>query len=136
MSAKKKAIIAIIVGAVIGAVIGIYMMTYVRQYGEMIGESQTGLTVQSFLMVPCCMLYAFGYAFGWKRCKGFLAGAAKVSADISFFYLIVHLITGKGIGKGLFIAMFVFSFAVGVVWVPGVVYGIKDLMHERQGACA
>ena len=78
MSAKKKAIIAIIVGAVIGAVIGIYMMTYVRQYGEMIGESQTGLTVQSFLMVPCCMLYAFGYAFGWKRCKGFLAGAAKV----------------------------------------------------------
>ena len=80
MSAKKKAIIAIIVGAVIGAVIGIYMMTYVRQYGEMIGESQTGLTVQSFLMVPCCMLYAFGYAGVFA---GFSASGVKYSSGIA-----------------------------------------------------
>ncbi len=131
MSAKKKAIIAIVIGAVIGVAVMIYLVT---NAGDMPGVSERDMMLQGVLMIPCFMLYAFGYAFGWNRCKGFLAGAAKVSADIGFFSLIVHMITGKGLGKGLMISMIVFCFAIGVIWLPGLVFGIKDLISERKGA--
>lgn len=133
MSAKKKAIIAIIIGAVIGVAMMIYLVT---NASEMSGVSEKDMMLQGVLMIPCFMLYAFGYAFGWKRCKGFLAGAAKVSADIGFISIIGHMITGKGLGRGLMISMFVFCFAIGIIWLPGVVFGIKDLISERKGAYA
>lgn len=62
-------------------------------------------------MIPACMMYAFG----WKRCKGFVAKTAKVSADVAFVSIIVHLLSGKGLGRGLMIAIFVFGFAVDIV---------------------
>lgn len=129
MTAKKKTIIALAVGFVIGAAFCVLMMMSASASGmEMGAAAGMGL-----VYIPAMMLYAFGYAFGWKRCKGFLAKAAKVSADVAFFAILVQLITGRGLGKGLMIAMFVFSCAIGIIWIPGVVWGIKQLITERKG---
>lgn len=127
MSAKKKSIIAIIVGAVLGSGFAFYMYDVMSQSSTV---SQSEILPQCLVMIPCFILYAFGYAFGWKRCKGFVAKAAKVSADIAFFSMIIQLISGKGLGRGLMLSMFVFCFAIGIVWLPGVVWGIMQLIAE------
>lgn len=132
MSAKKKTIIALIVGAVLGVVFAVFEIQQLSGYEDVVGMSRSDILAQSLIMIPCFMLYAFGYAFGWKRCKGFVAKAAKVSADVTFMYLIVQLITGKGFGKGIIIAMLIFSFAIGIVWLPGIVFGIKELITEHK----
>lgn len=129
MTAKKKTIIALIVGAVLGIVICVGALASLSKSGM---ELSSEYVMTGLLYIPAMMLYAFGYAFGWKRCKGFIAKAAKVSADIAFISIIVQLIVGKGLGKGLMIAMLVFSFAIGIVWMPGVVWGIQQLIAEHK----
>ncbi len=131
MTAKRKTIIALIVGAVLGTVIcAVLISSFLNSGTELTSEA----VITCLFYIPAMMLYAFGYAFGWKRCKGFIAKAAKVSADIAFISIIVQLILGKGLGKGLMIAMLVFSFAVGIVWIPGVVWGIQQLIAEHKKA--
>lgn len=131
MTAKKKTMIALIVGTIIGC-----FMAASAYYGmtntNVNSVSTTDSTITCIAYIPCCMLYAFGYAFGWKRCKGFIARAAKISADVAFLTIIVKLITGRGLGRGLFIAMFIFMFAVGVVWIPGVIWGVNALYVEHR----
>ena len=131
MTAKKKMIISLGVGAVIGVAICVYLLIMFSASGTQLPSGAIGTCI---MYIPAMMLYAFGYTFGWKRCKGFMSKAAKVSADVVFISIIVHLITGKGLGKGLLIAMFVFSCAIGIVWVPGVVWGIKQLIAEHKEA--
>lgn len=132
MTAKKKGIVSLIVGAVLGvifAIVELYSLGDAVSAGQM---TWSELIVQAVVMVPCFMLYAFGYAFGWKKCKGFVASMAKVGADVAFFYIIVQLITGKGLGKGLIIAILIFSFSIGIIWIPGIVIGIKQILSERK----
>lgn len=136
MKAKKKAMVAIIVGAVLGALFAFFQFQQMGEYARSAGQSQGEWILRCLIMIPLFMLYAFGYAFGWKRCKGFLAGAAKVSADVAFFTIIFHIITGKGFGKGMLLAIFILCIAVSVVWLPGVVFGVKDLISERRQAYA
>lgn len=135
MTAKKKTVKALIIGAIIGCLVGVAAYNSMTT-AEVNPVSTTDALLTCIVYIPCCMLYAFGYAFGWKRCKGFIAAAAKISADVAFFAIIVKLITGKGLGKGLFIAMFIFMFAVSIVWLPGVVWGIKALYVEHRDGTA
>lgn len=79
-----------------GVVFAVFEIQQLSGYEDVVGMSRSDILAQSLIMIPCFMLYAFG----WKRCKGFVAKAAKVSADVTFMYLIVQLITGKGFGKG------------------------------------
>lgn len=129
MTAKKKTIIAVTLGAVLGIAMAIFMYINMSTAGE-INNSEDYLGI--VVIIPVFMLYAFGYTFGWRRCKGFVAGATKLSADVAFIYLIVHIITGKGLTKGLFIAMFILMAAISVVWLPGVIWGIQALITEKR----
>ena len=132
MTAKKKAIVALIVGAVLGVLYAIFDLQYLGEFARNAGRPQTELVWQCLAMIPFFMLYAFGYAFGWKRCKGFLSGVAKISVNITIFSIIFHIITGKGFIKGVLIAIVILWIAIAVVWLPGIVFGVKDLLNERR----
>lgn len=128
MSAKKKAIIAVIVGAVIGAIIAFVLW---EEYGSMYRDRGQTLTTV-LLYIPICALYAFGFAFGWKRGKGIVAKMAGVAAEVTFFALIIHLIRGKGFLTGLFIAAFLIGLGFSIVWMMGIPLGIKDIVTESR----
>lgn len=130
MSAKKKAIIAVIVGAVIGAIIAFVLW---EVYGSMFRDDSEKLI--ALLYIPTTgALYAFGFAFGWKRGKGIVAKMAGVAAEVTFFALIVHLIRGKGFLAGLIIATLLISLGFSIVWMMGIPLGIKDIVTESRAA--
>lgn len=134
--AVKKAKIALTVGGILGILYFAYVVYSMINSGFTRQDGSWDAFVQAIIMIPCFMLYAFGYAFGWKRCKGFVANVAKVSADLAFIAIVVQLITGKGLGRGLMIAMGIFGFSIGIVWIPGVVWGIKQVLEERRTQAA
>lgn len=102
MTAKKKAIIAIIIGGIIG--VSVTCSTW----------NDWAFPGEALILIPLCMLYSFGFAFGWKRCKNFLTNAGIIAS-----------------GQNFIVGFMIIMLSISVVWFPGVVWGIKEVLDEN-----
>ena len=125
MKAKKKARIAIIVGGILGFFMGLASI-----YVSEIQDATIFLILPVFIFA--FMLYGFGYTFGWERTKRWLVTALGLSANIMMFAIFLQIFRRKGLFGGTVIAILVFSFIVGLAWIPGVFQGIIELYREHK----
>ncbi len=133
MSAKKKAIIAIVVGLVLGVALSVFLcVSYYSEVGEEATEGILNVLPMLIMYIIAFPLYAFGFAFGWKKGKGIVAKMVGIAAEVTFFALIVHLIRGKGFMSGLIIAMLLVSLGFTIVWIMGIPIGIKEVWTESR----
>lgn len=119
MKAKKRGII----GAVVGA---IGLPAFMVFASSMQGIPQDIGSI--ILMFFCGALYGFGYAFGWSYVKSWIAKAFGVSTSLSLLGILFS--RNWSWLKTFFVFLIVFSFAIGLAWIPGVVRGIRAIAAE------
>lgn len=106
MTAKKKTVIVLIIGIIIGIKLEVF--------------------------APICMLFVFGYAFGWNRYKGIIVRIGIISIELLFVAILVKLSSGAILQVTLFLVKYGFIVGMSTVWGLGVVWGMKELYVEYK----
>jgi len=128
MSSAKKGIIGAIIGVIVLVGVNIYMLS-ISAYD---GMGFLDIVIYMLPLIPGGIFFGFGYAFGLPLGKRWVATLCGVTAEVSFWAILFSRDRGRSFFISLFIMIFVFSFALGICYIPGVFIGIRNIIRERK----
>jgi uncharacterized membrane protein len=128
MRAKTKGIIALTIGGIFGLVLTIAMTAIMSTMGEYF---YIGL-IAGLVWIPLCAIGGFGYAFGWHLGKRWLAKIAGVAVGTSILFILFSRDRRTSFILTFMFLPLVFSFTVGMCYLPGIVIGIKAIRAESR----
>lgn len=124
MKAKTKGILGACIGGAVGIIGGICLAST--------EGIQTGFMMVLFLAV-LGLIGGFGYAFGLKLGVKWCGKAMGVAGATSLFAILFSKDRRNGFLISFIIFMLVFSFTIGIAYLPGIFMGIRQIKEEARG---
>lgn len=133
LTAREKAKRGMIIAPIFYGLcyLGVFLM--LAASGEGTAELLMGLPTL-LLVLLVSPIWGFGFAFNYPRMLEKLCRRLHYSGEIALFSILAYYITKNRdhLFRGVFLAMLIPVWTVGVGWIPGVFSGRKELKAEYQ----
>ena len=130
MSAKKKAVVGIVIGIIVCIGLEIVMITQFSETGRPMEFGTIAIT--SVAMIFGGALFGFGYAFGMGIGIRWLRNIFGVAAGVSVISVIFSRNKSQSTLVALFTMVLIIACCLGVAYIPGIVIGIRDIIRENK----
>lgn len=132
MKATTKGKLGAGIGGAIGLIVGIaFAVMTANSGGDAKAVIITGLMMGLFLVV-IGIIAGFGYAFGLKLGVKWCGKAMGVAGATSIIAILFSKDRRNGFIVSLLIFTFVFSFTIGIAYLPGIFMGIRQIKEEAR----